>query len=105
MKDKYFTGVLYRHIDKTIIIIENPNFRFQEHFDGFTIDVKNSMFSKLFGYKKFSSIFKALFEFQGTIRSFEMMNDTLYVDGLSIHCDGKIHATGYQEEIWKKKGN
>jgi hypothetical protein len=103
MKYKNFTGVLYKQTDKVVIIIEGKGFRFQEHFDGFSIDIKNSLFAKLFGYKRFMKIFHSLFEFQGTIRNFEMIDEHLYVEGLTLYCDNTIHKTGYYEEIWTKK--
>jgi hypothetical protein len=104
MKDKKFTGTLYRRIDDVIVILDGKDFKFQEHFNGFAYDIKNSMFAKIFGVKRFLAIFEALFQFQGTMRTFEVTDNHILVDGLSHHCDGSIHFTGYQEEIWTKKG-
>jgi hypothetical protein len=103
MKPKRFTATLYKHTDTYVMFIEGDNYRFQEHLSLFEKDVtKNSMLANLYGKRKFKAIFNATKDFIGVMRMFEMTDDLLTVSGLSLHCNGTIHTTGYEEEIWKK---
>jgi len=103
MNRKQFTATLYKHTDRYVLFIESDNYRFQEHLSLSEKDIfKDSMLVSLYGKRKFKAIFNATKDFIGTMRTFEMSDNTLTVSGLSLHCNGTIHATGYEEEIWKK---
>ena len=100
-----FTGVIYYIDEEWIVILENKDFRFQEKIGGEGKLCYNSNLAKMFGKKKFSKIVTCLLNFVGNIREFEINDECLTVVGLSFHCDGKIHETGYDEILWGTKTN
>ena len=100
-----FTGVLYGKPNEWVIILEGDYFRYQELYNTDTVDWKQGQMYKMFGKQKFKKIVKSLEEFIGEIRKFELTEERLTVVDLTVHCDGKIYKTGYEEIIWENKNN
>ena len=96
-----FTGVLYGRPNEWVIILEGDYFRYQELYKADELDWTQGQMYKIFGKQKFKKIIESLKDFTGKIRDFEIDNERLTVVGLSFHCDGKIHKTGYEEILWE----
>lgn len=95
-----FTGVIYKKDDEYVIIIEGYDFRYQEHVK----DVRKAELRKHFKRVVFNRIIKALLEWEGEIRFFELSNRTLQVRGMWKHATtGKVHQSEYFEILWEAK--
>ena len=99
-----FTGVLYGRPNEWVIILEGDYFRYQELFKTDTLDWTQGQIYKIFGKQKFKKIVKALEEYVGEIRKFELDAYMLTVTGLWKHATtGKIHESNYDTILWEAK--
>lgn len=95
-----FTGVIYKKDGEYVIIIEGYDFRYQEHVK----DVRKANLRKLFKRVVFNRMIKALLEWEGKIRQFELSNSSLQVRCLWKHATtGKVHQSDYFEILWEAK--
>jgi hypothetical protein len=93
-----FTGVIYKKDDEYVIILEGEDFRFQEHVK----DVTKANLRKHFKRVIYNRIIKALLEWEGQIRAFELSNSSLQVRCLWKHATtGQIYQSEYYEKLWE----
>ena len=99
-----FTGVLYGRPNEWVIILEGDYFRYQELYKTDTLDWTQGQMYKIFGKQKFKKIVKALEEYVGEIRKFELDAYMLTVTGLWKHATtGKIYESNYDTILWEAK--
>ena len=95
-----FTGVIYKKDGEYVIIIEGYDFRYQEHVK----DVRKANLRKHFKRVVFNRMVKALMEWEGEIRQFELSNSSLQVRCLWKHATtGEVHQSDYFEILWEAK--
>ena len=93
-----FTGVIYKKDGEYVIIIEGYDFRYQEHVK----DVRKANLRKHFKSVVFNRMIKALFEWEGEIRQFELSNSLFQVRCLWQHATtGKVYQSDYFEILWE----
>lgn len=95
-----FTGVIYRKDGEYVIIIEGYDFRYQEQVK----DVKKANLRKHFRRVVFNRMIKALLEWEGQIRQFELSNRTFQVRNMWKHATtGEVHQSDYFVILWEAK--